>query len=225
MTQDCYFLRMLFSKLLIWDDDQTRTPTAQMAIDEALLEFAEVPVLRIYRWAAPAVTFGYAQRHRDVLPLAAGRPLVRRWTGGGVVFHGDDLTLSLALPPNHSLAAGRTDHIYLKIHEAVLDAIRAQEPSAKLATAEDCQPGAACFVSPALHDILLSSKKICGGALRRGKRGALYQGSLHASLSIRQLGRCLADSWALLSDRKAIEAVAKEHERNRYSTAEWNLMR
>lgn len=223
MTRDCYFPRMLFSSLAIWDDDQPRSPSAQMAADEALLSLA--PAFRLYRWTSPAVTFGYAQRHADVLPLANGRPLVRRWTGGGVVFHGTDLTLALAVPPDHSLAAEKTGHIYFKIHEAILSALREKLPSARLATPSDCRPGAACFTSPALHDILDGPLKICGGALRRGKRGVLYQGSLHASLSADDLGRSLSASWTPLRPDADTESLVHRHEQTRYAMADWNLLR
>lgn len=216
---------MIFSRLAIWSDDSPRTATAQMAVDESLLRLDGPPILRIYRWAEPAVTFGYAQRARDAQALSGGRPLVRRWTGGGVVFHGCDLTLCLAVPPSHSLASGRTDRIYRQIHEALLEALRPEVPAARLATPPDCLPGAACFASPALHDILASNTKICGGALRRGKRGVLYQGSLHAVPSPDQLGRALADRWTITRELPDVEPQARELDRGRYATAAWTHLR
>jgi len=30
-----------------------------MAIDEALLEYATIPLIRFYRWQSPALSFGY----------------------------------------------------------------------------------------------------------------------------------------------------------------------
>ena len=69
-----------------------------MAIDEALLETAVVPSIRFYRWHSPALSFGYFGKFSDVAIYAAERDLVRRWTGGGIVFHGDDLTYSIVIP-------------------------------------------------------------------------------------------------------------------------------
>ena len=69
-----------------------------MAIDEALLESATIPTIRFYRWNSPALSFGYFGTFSDVAIYAAERDLVRRWTGGGIVLHGDDLTYSIIIP-------------------------------------------------------------------------------------------------------------------------------
>ena len=69
-----------------------------MAIDEALLEAVTIPSIRFYRWNSPALSFGYFGKFSDVAEYATERDLVRRWTGGGIVFHGDDLTYSIVIP-------------------------------------------------------------------------------------------------------------------------------
>lgn len=178
--------------ILFWDDRESRTPCEQMALDEALLLRAEMPVVRFYRWTAPAVTFGYAQRHAEVQALAGGHPCIRRWTGGGVVFHGSDLTIALAVPGRRARDGRKSDEIYRGIHLAILKVVQQAFPEARLAGEDDCRPGAACFQSPALHDILFHGKKICGGALRRGRDGILYQGSLHADLLPADLAAALS---------------------------------
>ena len=71
----------LFDVIDLFDDETARSGAEQMALDEALLEIAQRPLLRVYRWAEPTVSFGYS------LPLASVRdrfpalPCVRRWTG------------------------------------------------------------------------------------------------------------------------------------------------
>ena len=69
-----------------------------MAIDEALLQAAEVPTSRFYRWDHLALSFGYFGKFTEVASSFQKRDLVRRWTGGGIDFHGDDLTYSLVIP-------------------------------------------------------------------------------------------------------------------------------
>jgi lipoate-protein ligase A len=71
-----------------------------MAIDEALLESLTLPAVRFYRWQSPALSFGYFGRFADVASYQSERDLVRRWTGGGIVFHGEDLTYSILIPAN-----------------------------------------------------------------------------------------------------------------------------
>jgi lipoate-protein ligase A len=215
----------MISELDIWEDAEARAPAGQMAVDEAMLALARRPVLRAYRWAGRAVTFGYAQRHDEVGLLARGLPAIRRWTGGGTVFHGEDLTLALALPAAHPLCGERPEAIYRAIHEAVADALRPMIPGIRLAGADDCRAGAACFVSPALHDILCDGVKVCGGALRRGKAGVLYQGSLHAEVSVGSLAAAIGESVARFSPGQDLNDLAARLEADKYSTPAWNLMR
>src|SRR5207253_2699926 len=79
--------------------EQDPKPAAiNMAVDETLYLAAERPVLRSYRWARPSVSFGYFTPWKEVAMRYAGRDLVRRWTGGGIVEHGQDFTYSLVYP-------------------------------------------------------------------------------------------------------------------------------
>ena len=77
-----------FESLAVFSDTIPRCAAAQMALDEALLENTSGPVLRTYQWDAPAVSFGYSQSLSAVAAAHPDRPLVRRWTGGGIVEHG-----------------------------------------------------------------------------------------------------------------------------------------
>src|SRR5262249_46055918 len=87
--------RALLADLTVCHDYNPRSAAMNMAIDEALLESATIPTIRFYGWHSPALSFGYFGRFSDVAIYAADRDLVRRWTGGGIVLHGDDLTYSV----------------------------------------------------------------------------------------------------------------------------------
>ncbi|MCX6970852.1 MAG: hypothetical protein NTV93_11995 [Verrucomicrobia bacterium] len=215
----------MISGLQIWEDREARTPAGQMALDEALLHQARCPVVRFYRWAAPAVTFGYAQRYADVRPIAGVRPAIRRWTGGGMVFHGEDLTMALAVPASHELCRLQTGMVYQRIHEAILKAVEMELPGTRLAGPGDCLPGPACFESPALNDLLHEGRKICGGALRRGKGGLLYQGSLHGNFSAMALGGALCASSEIFKPDEETLVLCNRLSVERYATEGWNLMR
>jgi len=88
-----------------------------MAIDEALLEMASIPTIRFYQWDHPALSFGYFGKVEDVANHP--RDIVRRWTGGGVVFHGEDLTYSLVIPASDSTFRESSMSIYEKVHHAI----------------------------------------------------------------------------------------------------------
>ena len=84
---------MTEEKWLYWCDT-VHDPYFNMSMDEVLLSNSALQenrvLVRIYRWDRPSVSFGSAQ----ICPqeLADKYTLVRRPTGGGVVYHDVDLT-------------------------------------------------------------------------------------------------------------------------------------
>ena len=109
----------LFADLTVYHDESPHSAAMNMAIDEALLETAVVPTIRFYRWRSPALSFGYFGKFSDVAIYAAERDLVRRWTGGGIVFHGEDLTYSIVIPASDPAFNESSIAIYEKIHRAL----------------------------------------------------------------------------------------------------------
>lgn len=158
----------------------------QMALDEVLAHVNGLaPLLRFYHWTeGPAVTFGYSQFYQAVqgqVPQQSG-PLCRRPTGGGLVYHGEDLTFSLIFP-----SALRPAEIYAQLHGAIEQALRQAQlveserqgevPAAAYAPVQQGIPSG-CFTCPVQDDLLAGGKKILGGAIRRFGQRVLYQGSL-----------------------------------------------
>src|SRR5882724_9689758 len=115
--------KRLFAALDIYNDTTPRSAAMNMAIDEALLECAQVPSIRFYRWDHAALSFGYSGRFADVSSYAAQRDLVRRWTGGGIVFHEDDLTYSIVITANDPVFDESSMSIYENVHHALRDAL------------------------------------------------------------------------------------------------------
>ncbi len=101
--------------LLVLHDLEPRAAALNMALDEALLQTVTQPVLRFYRWRRPALSFGYFGRFADVAAEASARELVRRWTGGGIVLHGADLTYSIILPRHRLPSASTSPAVVSKI--------------------------------------------------------------------------------------------------------------
>lgn len=150
-----------------------------MAVDQAWLEQADRPVLRVYAWDQPTVTIGYAQNLAKLGDTLPAWPVVRRWTGGGVVLHENDATYSVIVPASHSWAETRPLDSYRLIHDSLAHALVATGfEGCRLAGPEDLIENPFCFVAPALHDVVRGKVKIAGAGQRRGKLGLLHQGSV-----------------------------------------------
>jgi len=212
--------------------DSTSSAAANMAIDESLLRHAQAPVLRLYGWEETCVSIGYFQKASVV---AASTSFVRRYTGGGLVEHGRDLTYTLVLPADHPLTAAGTLPSYRAIHEGVASALQAAGVDCQLATAQPKQDHASCFLKPVPADVLDSKgAKLAGAAQRRTRQGCLHQGSILLSGQIPpqlpkvlpdHLARALQTSWAVAERTREEEELAEKLFRDRYSTRDWNYSR
>ncbi|MGH8164060.1 MAG: lipoate--protein ligase family protein, partial [Rhodanobacteraceae bacterium] len=216
---------MLFDRLVVYDDRSRADAATNMAIDEALLELSREPVLRLYGWKRPALSFGYFGKFAEVAEQVANRDVVRRWTGGGSVPHGDDLTYSLVTPATHPAFAQGPRAIYAELHRAIRDALAAEGFVAKLAAAATPKISDACFANPVRDDVLLGSRKIAGAAQRRTRRGFLQQGSIQVSnlsQNFRERFRhALSAEVAAREISREILQRATVLVAEKYGTAEW----
>jgi lipoate-protein ligase A len=114
---------MLFERLIVHHDRAPVSAAMNMAIDEALLEQATLPVLRFYGWRRPSLSFGYFGKFAEVAEETKTRELVRRWTGGGSVWHGEDLTYALITPASDPASAHGPAFIYATLHGAIRDTL------------------------------------------------------------------------------------------------------
>src|SRR5438552_17836261 len=127
----------IFGALEVYHDDAVHSAAIIMAVDVALLEAAAIPSIRFYRWQSPALSFGYFGKFADVAEYATERDLVRRWTGGGIVFHGEDLTYSIMIPATEQIFAESSMSLYEKIHRTLLNALAETAQSVALAAIAD----------------------------------------------------------------------------------------
>ena len=209
--------RKLFASLDIYHDTGKHSAAMNMAIDEALLEHAPVPSTRFYQWYSPALSFGYFGKFADVATYAGERDLVRRWTGGGIVFHGEDLTYSIVIPASNAAFGESSISIYEKIHSALCRALNAIGERAVVAGGVDpgrtgftkgaavTAGGYSCFANPVRADVMLDGCKVAGAAQRRTRQGLLQQGSIQGV----DLDNSLADRFA-----KALSAKCRERKIN-----------
>jgi len=213
-------------ELLVELDGPAQGAAVNMAIDEVLLLRAERPILRVYGWARPAVTFGYFERWEPVVAAFPGREWVRRWTGGGIVPHGADWTYSLIVPRSDGFARVTAGESYRLIHELLGEAMRAEGVQAGVTPQAAPKVSQACFENPAQYDLLAAGQKIAGAAQRRSRFGMLHQGSVQnvemPSGFAERLARTLA-ATVTPRDLSAEELIeAQQLAESKYATAEWN---
>ena len=168
----------LFASLNVYHDLDSRSAALNMAIDEALLKSVTEPTIRFYRWDHLALSFGYFGKFADVANHAAERDLVRRWTGGGIVFHGDDLTYSIVIPASEPAFGESSMSIYERIHNAIRAAFAVNGQRVELAADVAPKISDSCFANPVRADVILNGHKVAGAAQRRTRRGLLQQGSI-----------------------------------------------
>lgn len=171
-------MRPWLPEISLFDDVAPHDAAANMAIDEALLGVISGPVLRVYRWARPAVSFGYFERWEPVRVAHPGRDAVRRWTGGGVVLHGEDFTYSLLVPRLGDIERRTAAESYGVIHGALCRALGDVGIWAEPAGSSAGRISPECFQNPVLDDVLVGGRKVAGAAQRRSRRGLIHQGSI-----------------------------------------------
>jgi lipoate-protein ligase A len=192
----------LFSTLYYFEDAQPRDAGENMARDEALLQAVQnlpgrggkvgtvrglrvdVPILRWYRWAAPAVSVGYFQEGHPIRSRHPGRQFTRRRTGGGMVPHGPDpadgFTCTLVVPAAICRQTGLDNlrESYCRLHQRLRLALLAQGIPAQMV---DCSPfdgqrPGLCFSEPVAGDVgLPGGAKIAGAAQARSRGSLLHQ--------------------------------------------------
>ncbi len=223
----------------LWQDS-LRSPYLNMAVDEALLETAperKIPLVRTYGWNCPSVSIGYVQDYTAA--PRSGYTIVRRPTGGGVVFHDRDLTYTAVIPPEHQICKLDRMESYHVFHRAVLRALANFGLSGKLAPDESGPVDRAtmqCFTTPTRYDVIAAGQKFAGAAQRRTRNGILHQGSISLEASngdSEALTKALIDAikqeFTILFDdftpSEILMRRASELEKDKYSLESWNRHR
>jgi lipoyl(octanoyl) transferase len=155
-----------------------------MAIDKALsisYEKDDMPILRFYTWEN-SFTVGLGQdiEHYDDLKKIYKDNYSKRITGGGVLFHGHDISYSLVLS-NTEFGNLSIKQSYEKICQFLLEFYKnlGLNPSfvkdseyIKLKKNEFCQVGFEAY------DIIVNGNKIGGNAQKRNKKLIFQHGSV-----------------------------------------------
>jgi lipoate-protein ligase A len=177
------------------------SPYENMAIDEYLISYYErtlTPVLRLYGWNPSGISAGKNQEVLRDLDLERCRkdsvPVVRRMTGGGAIFHGNEVTYSIVCSPRdlskNDLSVKESFEklnafiikMYSKSGLAAGYARDIKPAGTKLGT-----PAAFCFASSEEYDIIINNKKIGGNAQSRKKKLIFQHGSIPVKLNQRAM--------------------------------------
>lgn len=158
-----------------------------MARDEACLQVIRAGVprgyLRLYSWARPTLSLGYAQPAGRAVDQeycrAHGIDVVRRVTGGRAVLHHREYTYAVALPYDALPDGGTLARCYGLLAQALAGALVSLGiPAERGAGGKRVGKGQVCFASTARDEIRLHGKKLVGSAQRRGAAGFLQHGSI-----------------------------------------------
>ena len=179
----------------------TNNAKINMAIDKALTlsyEKGDMPILRFYTWES-SFTIGLGQDIENYSSLKDiyNNNYSKRVTGGGVLFHGHDISYSLILS-NSELGNLNVKQSYEKICQFLLEFYKkvGLNPSfvkdseyIKLKKNEFCQVGFEAY------DIIINGNKIGGNAQKRNKKLIFQHGSIpvYKTKNDKKMGMSLED--------------------------------
>ena len=167
---------------------------SNMALDEKIfLRYMEdgIPVFRVYGWGSASFTYGVSQKPENEIDLKRcsldGVQVAKRITGGGVLFHRDEITYSLVCAKED---IGEPDGVfvsYRKICAFLISFYTSLGLDSSFALeAEDfkkrCAPHELCSASREKYDIVINGRKIGGNAQKRKRRAVFQHGSIPLSV-------------------------------------------
>ncbi|MCX5699203.1 MAG: lipoate--protein ligase family protein [Candidatus Omnitrophica bacterium] len=163
---------------------------SNMALDEEIFKRYlgdGIGVLRLYRWQSPAFTYGFSQFPESQMDLPAcaadGVEVVKRMTGGGILFHNDEITYSfvgsksdLGEAPGVFVDYRNICGFLLRFYESLgLTAAFALEASG---FKDRCASHELCSAAHEKYDIVIGGKKIGGNAQKRNRQVVFQHGSI-----------------------------------------------
>ena len=147
------------------------TAYKNMAIDWAVLtansEDKVPPTVRFYGWKPRAISIGYFQSLEEEVDLDTcsklGVDYVRRITGGGAVFHDEELTYSIVIPESHPQIPKNIMESYGRICGAIMKGL------GNIGIESQYIP---------INDIISNGRKISGNAQTRKQKTVLQHGTV-----------------------------------------------
>ena len=216
-----------------------------MAIDQYFLNEVESgrmgPVVRFYTWSPYCFSLGNAQKAEQELLLkkvkADGFQVVKRMTGGRVVFHAEELTYSFILPLNQADWTQSLSSTYQRINEILAEGFLDLGFDLRLERGESKDgfvktvANKPCFASTSRSELVFEGRKVVGSAQRRLRNSAIQHGSIllkekhldvgdylnipdptSHKMSLKNNSAVLSEMGELPGEEKMVEALRKAFE-------------
>jgi len=149
-----------------------------------------IGVFRVYRWQRPSFTYGFSQSPQSQIDLARcasdGVQIAKRMTGGGILFHNDEITYSFVCSKDD---VGELQGVFVSYRNICKFLMRFYESLG--ASAEFALQGKnfkersgahqLCSAAYEKYDLVIGGRKIGGNAQKR-KRQVIFQ---HGSIPCR----------------------------------------
>lgn len=157
-----------------------------MTLDEKIFQSYlddGIGVFRVYRWERPSFTYGFSQDPQQEIDLdkcaSDGIQIAKRITGGGILFHDDEITYSFVCSKGD---IGEPQSVFVAYRQICKFLIRFYEslglaPAFALETKDfkqKCAPHELCSAAYEKYDIVIAGRKIGGNAQKR-KRQVVFQ--------------------------------------------------
>jgi len=194
-----------------------------MALDEKIfLRYLNdgIPLLRVYSWEAPSITYGFSQQPENEIDFQQcnqdGVQIAQRITGGGILFHHREITYSLVCAKEDIGEDKKALVSYRQICAFLIYFYKSLGLNAFFALeADDFEnkslPHELCCAAHEKYDIVIGARKIGGNAQKRRRRAIFQHGSIPLSIDwefVRRYVRRLPDNISSLATALAEELTA-----------------
>jgi lipoate-protein ligase A len=177
---------------------------ADLKLFQAFEQGGGASFLRVYAWKPSCISLGYAQKEERWIDgkkaSSLGWEVVRRPTGGGIVFHNEaEVTYSIVTELENPILPKGLVPSYKRISEAIVCALALVGVKAEICRSNverrTLNVGL-CFSFPAEYEIVVGGKKIVGSAQKRGRRTLLQQGSIFVRRPPKEIFSALKKAYA-----------------------------
>ncbi len=179
-------------------DEKANTAAKNMAIDTALQHFCTTPTLRLYTWNPAAISIGRFQSLQDEVNEDACKKnkvdIIRRVTGGGAVFHENEITYSFCIPEKNNYFSTDLHESYQFICQAVIIGLNKFNLDVKYIP---------------INDLIVNNKKISGCAQTRKKGILLQHGTILMKVNVDKMFQLLKVPNEKIRDKLITDVKAR----------------